>query len=404
MLTHESADVRAAALDLIQSGENPALFPGIIHNMKDSKTVYRARNALRQFPESDAVSALAQEAQSGSTDPELQFAILNTLKTYPTPGSAMIVQEMMDRENPRMYRECVDALLTIGRQIPLSDSLLSELDDETRFIAKSAFQYHAAMLEFKKDGNSILEDHLYHRMNLLIPVMLKLGVLDRPDTRIETYVHTLQSNDTGRVGFVLELLEQILTKEEQEIINPLVEPMDLNDRVALGKKFFPEIESDRMTLIQTGIHSGHEWTAALFLDSLLTSEEPSASANIDWTKIEPTPLIQEIVSNHLHQNSQNFSGEVPESFVLEKEALPMYSTIEKTILLKSVNLFKSIPGEDLSRISQIAEEIHYDAGESIFKAGEFGDSMFIVMNGTVKIHVGDQQIAILGSPGRRTQQ
>lgn len=74
----------------------------------------------------------------------------------------------------------------------------------------------------------------------------------------------------------------------------------------------------------------------------------------------------------------------------------MYSTIEKTILLKSVNLFKSIPGEDLSRISQIAEEIHYDAGESIFKAGEFGDSMFIVMNGTVKIHVGDQQIAILG--------
>ena len=396
LLTHESADVRAAALDLIQSGENPALFPGIIHNMKDSKTVYRARNALRQFPESDAVSALAQEARSGSTDPELQFAILNTLKTYPTPGSAMIVQEMMDRENPRMYRECVDALLTIGRQIPLSDSLLSELDDETRFIAKSAFQYYAAMLEFKKDGNSILEDHLNHRMNLLIPVMLKLGVLDRPDTRIETYVHTLQSNDTGRVGFALELLEQILTKEEQEIINPLVEPMDLNDRVALGKKFFPEIESDRMTLIQAGIHSGHEWTAALFLDSLLTSEEPSASANIDWTKIEPTPLIQEIVSNHLHQNSQNFSGEVPESFVLEKEALPMYSTIEKTILLKSVNLFKSIPGEDLSRISQIAEEIHYDAGESIFKAGEFGDSMFIVMNGTVKIHVGDQQIAILG--------
>lgn len=396
LLMHESGDVRAAALDLIQSGENAELFPGIIRNLKDSKTMVRARNALRQYSESDTVSALAEEARSQSADPELQFAILNTLKTYPTPGSAMIIHELMDRENPRMYRECVDALLVIGRQSPISDSLLKDLDDETQFIAKSAFQYHAAMLEFKKDGNSILEDHLNHRMNLLIPVMLKLGVLDRPDTRIETYVHTLQANDSGRVGFVLELLEQILTKEEQEIINPLIEHMDLKERVALGKKFFPEIESEKTTLTLEGIHSGHEWTSAVFLDSLLTSGDTNAAANIDWEKIEPTPLVQEIISKHIHQHSEKLSGSVPEVFILEKEALPMYSTIEKTILLKSVSLFQSIPGEDLSRISQIAEEVHFDAGESIFKAGEFGDSMYIVMNGTVKIHVGEQEIAVLG--------
>ena len=34
----------------------------------------------------------------------------------------------------------------------------------------------------------------------------------------------------------------------------------------------------------------------------------------------------------------------------------MLTTLEKTILLKSVPLFKDIPGEELSRVAQIAEE------------------------------------------------
>ena len=39
----------------------------------------------------------------------------------------------------------------------------------------------------------------------------------------------------------------------------------------------------------------------------------------------------------------------------------MYSTLEKTIILKSVDLFKSIPAENLSRVAQITDEVSYDA-------------------------------------------
>ena len=74
----------------------------------------------------------------------------------------------------------------------------------------------------------------------------------------------------------------------------------------------------------------------------------------------------------------------------------MYSTLEKTIILKSVDLFKTIPAENLSRISQITEEVQFEANTQIFAEGDYGDSLFIVVNGNVKIHKGDLELVTLG--------
>ena len=73
----------------------------------------------------------------------------------------------------------------------------------------------------------------------------------------------------------------------------------------------------------------------------------------------------------------------------------MYSTLEKTIILKSVELFKSIPAENLSKVAQITEEVKYSKDEPIFSEGDYGDSLFIVVDGEVKIHKGQQELALL---------
>jgi ATP/ADP translocase len=395
LLSHDSVDVRAAALDLIQSGGEKSLLPFIVENLADSKTVLKARSALKHFDETEAISALAEKSRSGIPE-DLSCAILNTLKHYPGAGSAMVTSEMMDRSNPQIYRESVDTLLSIARNTPLPNALLEDLEDETRFIAELAYQHSIALDFFHDDSkSSLMEDHLNHKLALLRPVLLKLGVLDQPETRVETYIHTLQSNDSGRLGFVLELLEQIFTVEEREIINPLIEPMDISDRVLIGRNFFPDLPKDKNYFIIKGIHSGNDWTAALYLNLIFNSGDDKILSEIDWEKVNPSNLIKEVISLHSIKNGKDYSGKIPESLVLKKEELPMYSTIEKTILLKSVSLFQSIPSEDLSRIAQIAEEVHFDSGESIFKAGEFGDSMYIIMNGSVKIHLEDQPIATL---------
>ena len=49
----------------------------------------------------------------------------------------------------------------------------------------------------------------------------------------------------------------------------------------------------------------------------------------------------------------------------------MYSILEKTILLKSVDLFKNIPGDVLTRIAQISEEERPLANTLLFQEGDF---------------------------------
>lgn len=74
----------------------------------------------------------------------------------------------------------------------------------------------------------------------------------------------------------------------------------------------------------------------------------------------------------------------------------MISTVEKVLFLKGVELFSQIPGEDLSQIGQIADEVEFEREALIIDEGELGDSMFLVISGQVRVHQGDKEIAVLG--------
>jgi CRP-like cAMP-binding protein len=74
----------------------------------------------------------------------------------------------------------------------------------------------------------------------------------------------------------------------------------------------------------------------------------------------------------------------------------MYSTLEKTILLKGVELFEAIPASKLSRVAQIAAEVRLPDAARIFNEGDHGDSLFIVVDGSVRIHRGERDLAVLG--------
>lgn len=73
----------------------------------------------------------------------------------------------------------------------------------------------------------------------------------------------------------------------------------------------------------------------------------------------------------------------------------MLLTIEKVIILKSVNIFSETPEEDLVEVASIVEEIEVPAGEEIFKKGDIGTSMYIIVKGKMRVHDGDKEIAIL---------
>src|SRR5262249_19304296 len=68
----------------------------------------------------------------------------------------------------------------------------------------------------------------------------------------------------------------------------------------------------------------------------------------------------------------------------------MISTVEKVLFLKSIDLFRALPSEELAQIAEIAEEQPLAQGDQVFGEGEPGDALYLVVEGKVKVHKGEK--------------
>ena len=74
----------------------------------------------------------------------------------------------------------------------------------------------------------------------------------------------------------------------------------------------------------------------------------------------------------------------------------MLTTVEKVLLLQDVDIFEHTSTEDLSHVAAICEEIEYKADDIIFKEDEISDSMYIVIEGKVRLARGETEIMVAG--------
>jgi CRP-like cAMP-binding protein len=74
----------------------------------------------------------------------------------------------------------------------------------------------------------------------------------------------------------------------------------------------------------------------------------------------------------------------------------MLSTIEKVLILKHVDVFQQTPDDVLADIASLLEEIEVAAGETIFRKGDQGDSLYIIISGKLRVDDGDRLLNYLG--------
>jgi CRP/FNR family cyclic AMP-dependent transcriptional regulator len=71
----------------------------------------------------------------------------------------------------------------------------------------------------------------------------------------------------------------------------------------------------------------------------------------------------------------------------------MLTTVEKVVFLQDVDVFARIPLEDLVYVAAITDEIEIAKGREIFREGDISDSMYLVVEGKVRLH--RQEIEVL---------
>lgn len=75
----------------------------------------------------------------------------------------------------------------------------------------------------------------------------------------------------------------------------------------------------------------------------------------------------------------------------------MLTTVEKVIFLQDIDFFEFTHTEDLAYIATITQEVRVKSGSLIYKEGEVSDSMYLVLDGRVRLHRGGNEIMIAQS-------
>ncbi len=72
----------------------------------------------------------------------------------------------------------------------------------------------------------------------------------------------------------------------------------------------------------------------------------------------------------------------------------MLTTVEKVFFLQDVEVFAKIPLEDLAYIAMIADEVSAETGRIIYSEGEVSDSMYLVLDGSIRLHRGGVEVMV----------
>ncbi|NJK35092.1 MAG: cyclic nucleotide-binding domain-containing protein [Oscillatoriales cyanobacterium SM2_2_1] len=73
----------------------------------------------------------------------------------------------------------------------------------------------------------------------------------------------------------------------------------------------------------------------------------------------------------------------------------MLTSIDRLLLVRRVPIFKELRDDFLVRLASIMNEVTFPAAKTIFAEGQEGRSLYIIVSGRVRVHLGEKDLAIL---------
>jgi CRP-like cAMP-binding protein len=71
----------------------------------------------------------------------------------------------------------------------------------------------------------------------------------------------------------------------------------------------------------------------------------------------------------------------------------MLTSIDRLLFVRRVPIFKELRDDFIVRLASVMHELSYPANHTIFQRGEEGRSLYIVVSGRVKVHIGGTKLA-----------
>ena len=208
-----------------------------------------------------------------------------------------------------------------------------------------------------KDETALLMaalDHFYAQ--ILNHVLLQLSFAFDHDS-IQRIHEVLTAGSAKQISYALEIIDAQIPPDWKPWVMPLLENLSTEERNQRYAVLFPQEKqknTDRLCAIIENEHFPF-WVRACAVHT--------------FSQLNPNVMKGDFV---------------------------MLSTVEKVLILKTVSMFSQTPDNVLADVADILEEVNVSENESIFKQGEPGDSLYVIVDGKVRVHDGERLLNYLG--------
>jgi HEAT repeat protein len=211
----------------------------------------------------------------------------------------------------------------------------------------------------REPSTGLLQAALMHEISQIRHRAFMLLSLIYPDSDALTAWNNYADGDAEKRAYALELMENHLSNELRGLLFPILEDLDLSERLArLGEHF-----------------AVARATAAERVAQLLQAREGELG---DWTEWCARSVARELRLD------------------VGPEETAATEIVAETLRLKSVELFEEMPEHVVAGLYPKLQPLEPEEGEVVFARGDVGDSLYIVTEGSVRVHDGDVTIATLG--------
>src|SRR4051794_9843296 len=296
----DSAAMRAA-LRVAAFTRDERILDAIIQCLAQPRCVLQACAALRQFREPVVLRLLIETVTSESADERLRRGVLRGLREYAEIVPEERVGARLSVLSLRTYEEFAALLQSIKRVRPLERSIADRAARDLKDAADLACDAQAMRRQLSSDPDAILvRDYADQQYSTAVDVGLRLAGSINESFPTDACLRVTHSGDRAGIPYVLELAETSLPREHARILIRLIEAAQ--EQPSGANQGPPEVTPREAEVrLKTCAHTSDEWAQA--------------------------------VTRHYFARKSN--GSVP----CEEN---MYSRLEKTIYLKSSDVFGGI--------------------------------------------------------------
>ncbi len=378
LLDDPDPDVRREAVVAAGRLGAPALAGAVARRLDESRLVGEAQRALAACLEgrpAAVVDLLAEPGRPDARGPRL----VPVLGAMGEAGGAALT-ELVTHADVRVRAEAAIALRHLGAD-PGRDRVAAARAREDLAACTSALLLRG--LPARDD--CLTRAAVAQRIGKNREVALNLVGVAHPGLPVDSVADALR-HPGGRVrANALELLETFVPAADRPALTPLAE-LDLDALARRGGEVHGLLEPGPEAALERVAADPDPWLRACAVHDVgVLGEDPGGV--VAKARDDADPLVREAAARA--------AGRLDPSAAPQEPTMAM-TTLEKVLFLQSVPLFDGLPGDQIAQIAPIAEEVRVAPGETFIRTGDQGDCLYVVVDGTLRVHKPDEGEATAG--------